>query len=79
MCKIDSSWEAACMHRALILVLWDDREGWDGGWGVRQAQREGVEVYIQLICFTVQQKHNIVKQLHSKKRFILFREVIDSK
>ena len=31
MCKIDSSWEAACMHRALSLVLWDDREGRDGG------------------------------------------------
>ena len=37
-----------------------------GGMGGR-FKKEGVYVYIQLIHFAVQQKHNIVKQVYSKK------------
>ena len=56
MCKTDSQREPAVQHRELSLVLCDDLDGWDGGGGEREVQREGIYVYIQLIRFIVQQK-----------------------
>ena len=44
-------------------MLCDDLEGWYGV-GRREVQ-EGSYVYRWLIHFLVQQKHNIIKQLHS--------------
>ena len=55
MCKIDSQWEPAVQHRELSSLLCDDLDGWDGGGGGR-SKREGIQVYIQLIHFIVQQK-----------------------
>ena len=67
MCKIDSEWEAAEYHRECISVLCDDLEGWYG-LGRREVQEEGSYVYRWLVHFLVQQKHNIIKQLHSNSK-----------
>ena len=45
-------------------MLCDDLEGWYG-LGRREVQEERSYVYRWLIHFLVQQKHNIIKQLHS--------------
>ena len=54
MCKVDSQWEAAVLHRELSLVVCDDLEGGHhrGGVGGR-LKREGMHIYIyinMLIC-----------------------------
>ena len=48
--------EHAVKHRKLSSVLCDDLDGWDGGWVGGRSKREGIQVYIQLIHFIVQQK-----------------------
>ena len=47
-------------------MLCDDLEGWYGV-GRREVQEKGSYVYRWLIHFLVQQKHSIIKQLHSNE------------
>ena len=56
--------EHAVQHKALYSVLFGDQNG------KKILKKEEIYVYIQLIHFAVQQKHNIVKQLYtSEKKF----------
>ena len=60
-CDFAALWKPGCL-------LCGDLEEWDGsGWegGSPYVHGEGIHVYIELICYIVQQKVNIVKQLHS--------------
>ena len=43
--------------------------------GCRRLKREGLYAYTKLIHFVVQQKHSIVKQLHSNKNNKLEKEM----
>ena len=45
--------------------LCDDRDGGDGGQVGGRSKREEIYVHVKLIHVTVQQKGNIVKQLHA--------------
>ena len=46
MCKIDSWWEPAVLHRELSSVLSDDLDGWVGGGVGGSSKREGIYVHI---------------------------------
>ena len=56
MHQIDSQWEQTIKHRKLSSVFCDDLDGWVGVGVGGRSKRVGVQVYIQLIHFTVQHK-----------------------
>lgn len=69
MSTMASWWGAAVQHGESAWCC-DDLVGWDiEGVGGREAQEGGrIYLYIQVIPFVVQQKHNAVKQLHYNKK-----------
>ena len=46
ICKIESQWEFAVLHRELNLVLCDNLEGWDRWEMGGRFKREGTYVYL---------------------------------
>lgn len=72
MSTMASWWGAAVQHGESAWCC-DDLVGWDiEGVGGREAQEGGrIYLYIQVIPFVVQQKHNAVKQLYSNNSFFL--------
>ena len=72
ICKIESQWEFAVLHRELNLVLCDNLEGWDRWEMGGRFKREGTYVYLWLIHVDEWQKltqyckANINKKLKKK-------------
>ena len=72
MCNIDSQWEFAAWHRELRLVLCDNLEGWDGGGREVQEEEDIMYTYGWFVLIYGRNQHNIVKQLSSNEKEIIF-------
>ena len=53
ICKIDSQWKFAVWPRKLKQDLCINLERWDGEEDGKEVQREGIHVYVWLICVEV--------------------------